>query len=587
MDPYPSLPLFTDGNGNYFYNDLDLDYATLWSAVPPPNQTGGLLVGGAMLAGGPPPPGGTNSGSGGGGTSMALAKFGSNDLYLSIAQTASGEPTNLVIHPPWYVTNGVYNVLSTTNLAPPIAWQPFATTTPGQTNIMLTNATDPQRFFALGLTNSSAGTDFWLAFESMYAAQGFDPTFQLSIYVSSQTTNTGTVTVPGLGFSTNFSLVPGTVAHIAFTNGNGIYSNGWGVVCTNGIHVVAAQPVSVYGFYYYVAFSAAFTAYPTPMLGTNYCLMSRPSLIDDYPSFSAFSQFAVLATEDGTSVSITPSASTYLAGQATNVTLDQGCLYQVSGGDDTGDVTGTLITSDKPIAVFAGASEAYVPYENQEAANPLVQEQLPVEAWGNQVLALSFGRPGGDSYRVLCATNTTVVITTTNGVLTNNLAAGQPYDAILDGPVQFQASNPIQVAQFALGGDDTNYLVQGIGDPCEILLPSTGHYLTSCTVAIQTNDYVTGDFDTNFLNVIIPQSAIATTIMDGVAITNFAPLANFEQVGSSDYSAARIPVAPGSTHAISSSQPVEVEVYGFAVPSLAHPYGEDAYGYIGGLSSFP
>ena len=380
--------------------------------------------------------------------------------------------------------------------------------------------------------------------------------------------------------------MPGTVAHIAFTNGNGIYSNGWGVVCTNGVHVVAAQPVSVYGFYYYVAFSAAFTAYPTPMLGTSYCLMARPSLVDDYPYYSAFSQFAVLATEDGTTVTIMPSTNAYLVGQDTNynVNLDRGCLYQING---YGDVTGTTITSDKPIAVFAGASEAYVPDASTQAANPLVQEQLPVEAWGNQVLALSFGRPGGDSYRVLCATNTTVVITTTNGVLTNNLAAGQPYDAILDGPVQFQASNPIQVAQFALGGDDTNYLVQGIGDPCEILLPSTGHYLTSCTVAIQTNDYVTGDFDTNFLNVIIPQSAIATTIMDGVAITNFAPLANFEQVGSSDYSAARIPVAPGSTHAISSSQPVEVEVYGFAVPSLAHPYGEDAYGYIGGLSSFP
>ena len=206
-----------------------------------------------------------------------------------------------------------------------------------------------------------------------------------------------------------------------------------------------------------------------------------------------------------------------------------------------------------------------MPDAYHQAANPLVQEQLPVEAWGNQVLALSFGRPGATAIASSASTNTTVVITTTNGVLTNNLAAGQPYDAILDGPVQFQASNPIQVAQFAQGGDETD---NGIGDPCEILLPSTGHYLTSCTVAIPTNDYVTGDFDTNFLNVIVPQSAIATTIMDGVAITNFAPLANFEQVGSSDYSAARIPVAPGSTHTISSSQPVEVEVYGFAVPSL-------------------
>lgn len=245
-------------------------------------------------------------------------------------------------------------------------------------------------------------------------------------------------------------------------------------------------------------------------------------------------------------------------------------------------MTGTVITTDKPIAVFAGADDAFVPEVNDEAGNPLLQEQLPVFAWGNQVLALSFGRPGGDSYRVLSATANTVVITTTNVVLTNDLVGRQPYDVILDGPVQFQASNPIQVAQFAQG----EWSDSGTGDPCEILLPSTGHYLTSYTVAIPTNDYVTGDFDISFLNVIVPQSAIATTLMDGAAITNYVALANFVQVGSSDYSAARIPVAPGSTHRISSSQPIEVEVYGFAVPSPTSQ-GQDAYGYIGGLISFP
>ena len=76
----------------------------------------------------------------------------------------NGTPSNLVIHTPWYVTNGVYNILTTTNLAPPIAWQWFTTTAPGQTNIPLTNTKRPATLFRLGLTNSSAGTDFWFAF---------------------------------------------------------------------------------------------------------------------------------------------------------------------------------------------------------------------------------------------------------------------------------------------------------------------------------------------------------------------------------------------------------------------------------------
>jgi hypothetical protein len=230
-----------------------------------------------------------------------------------------------------------------------------------------------------------------------------------------------------------------------------------------------------------------------------------------------------------------------------------------------------------------------VPNGNTISGNPLVQELLPVSAWGNQALSLSFGRPGGDSYRVLSATNAAVVITTTNGALTTNLVGGQPYDIILDGPVEFQANNPIQVAQFALGGstDTNNYYRYGFGDPCEILLPPTGHYLTSYTVAIGTNDGVTGDFNTNFLNLIIPQSAILTTVMDGASITNFVALANFEQVGSSGHSAARIPVAQGTTHRISSSQPIEVQVYGFSILDANYLLGWDAYSYLGGLIGFP
>ena len=56
-----------------------------------------------------------------------------------------------------------------------------------------------------------------------------------------------------------------------------------------------------------------------------------------------------------------------------------------------------------------------------------MQEQLPVDTWGTQALALSFaGRTGGDSYRVLAAySNTVVTITTTNGVMAGTNQAGQ------------------------------------------------------------------------------------------------------------------------------------------------------------------
>ena len=109
-----------------------------------------------------------------------------------------------------------------------------------------------------------------------------------------------------------------------------------------------------------------------------------------------------------------------------------------------------------------------------------------------------------------------------------------------------------------------------IANPCEILLPPTGHYLTKSIVVAPPNDGGTGDFDENYLNLIVPQSVTNTTLVDGspVAATNFVA------IGTSGYYGAQISVTNGA-HTVTSLQPVGVEVYG---------WGEaDAYGYFGGI----
>jgi len=167
-----------------------------------------------------------------------------------------------------------------------------------------------------------------------------------------------------------------------------------------------------------------------------------------------------VATVDNTTVTITPSPTANLMNHTNSYSTNllQGETYQISsyydGADDTitNDVTGTRITSDKPVAVFAGASLANVPAEKYACANPLVQEQMPVDSWGTQALAMGFaGRMNGDSYRVLTATNNTVV--STNGVAAGTIQAGHFLDLLIEGPVQFQGSQPIQVAHFANGTD--------------------------------------------------------------------------------------------------------------------------------------
>jgi hypothetical protein len=93
-----------------------------------------------------------------------------------------------------------------------------------------------------------------------------------------------------------------------------------------------------------------------------------------------------------------------------------------------------------------------------------------------------------------------------------------------------------------------------------------------CTNVIYTlpNDGITGGFDTNFLTIIVAQSATTNTLVDGLVVA----ASNFVVIGTSGYCGAHVPVA-NDVHRVTSSQPVWVEAYGWAE--------FDAYGYFGGI----
>ena len=79
------------------------------------------------------------------------------------------------------------------------------------------------------------------------------------------------------------------------------------------------------------------------------------------------------------------------------------------------------------------------------------------------------------------------------------------------------------------------------------------------------------------LNLMVPPSTIGTTVVDGVPVA----ATNFVAMGNSGYYGAQIPGGQAS-HTVNSSQPVEVQVYGFGYEDEL-----DAYGYFGGAVNSP
>ncbi len=113
--------------------------------------------------------GGTNSGGGFYSDSFQPPVYTTNDLWLQMVGTTNNGTdmtAYLVINTPWNVTNGVYDLFATTNLAPS-AWQWLGRCSPGQTNLTVVNLATPTEFFILGLTNDADGDGLTDAYENL------------------------------------------------------------------------------------------------------------------------------------------------------------------------------------------------------------------------------------------------------------------------------------------------------------------------------------------------------------------------------------------------------------------------------------
>src|SRR5579871_3636 len=98
----------------------------------------------------------------------------------------------------------------------------------------------PSPAFA-GIT--SKGTEFWLAFPQG-ASSGSNPA-TLQLLIASAAANSGQVQIPGLGFSSSFTVAAGSSTAVTLPAGaEAKFSD---TVMSLGIHVTATGQISVYG----------------------------------------------------------------------------------------------------------------------------------------------------------------------------------------------------------------------------------------------------------------------------------------------------------------------------------------------------
>lgn len=396
------------------------------------------------------------------------------------------------------------------------------------------------------------GKVFWTGFmQNGFGAQS------LKVHILGTTATSGTVSVPGTGWSAPFTVALNGVAIVNVpTNAE---NSGSETVQNKGVLIQAQDSVNVLISSFQNFTHDLSQILPTSSLGSSYRVDSYQGL----PNFNNLhkSELLIIATEDGTQVSITPAVATAggrPAGIPFTVSLNSGQTYQVQAATDNTDLTGTLIEATalsgncRPFAVLGGSMCATVP-GSCSACDAIFEQLVPRSAWGTRYFTIPVQGVSGTTYRIMADENGTTV--TVGGGAPFTLNAGQRHE--VNGsttPVCIDANKPVSVVQLLEG-----YSCAGNGDPSLILLSPVDRTSTNVLLHTPTSSQI----NQHSISVVVQQAAVGQLTLNGTVVS---PSLFTPYQGCTDQFHARFPVAAG-VHRLQAST-------GFQVYSFGLGYGE-------------
>jgi hypothetical protein len=369
-----------------------------------------------------------------------------------------------------------------------------------------------------------------------------------------------------------------------------------------GIRMTSTRPVLVHQFNPWDnEFSNdASLLLPENLLGSEYVILTWPTSpiglfpIPGFPSESQNGYFTVLAIYDNTNVTFTVTAYVKAngivpemkAGDTHTVTLAKGQVVNVEaepkGLFDPLDLSGSVVTADKPVAVWGGHEEAVIgngePESDPCCADHMEEQFFPKSVLGQSYLAIkskprvssgSGGTVEPDYWRIQAA-EPNVTITTVPpiaGVSGKTLAkTGDWVEAVTNQSFEVTATGKIQVVQYLISQTDTE---QYTGDPSMIVAVPTERFRKSYVMNAPPLEDLFGK-QQHWITVVKPPTA--EIIVDG----NPVPQAQYLAMGSGAWEYTYVGLAPG-IHRIEGDEAFGLSAYGYN--------NAVSYGYPGGLSA--
>ncbi|MEZ4428703.1 MAG: IgGFc-binding protein [Nannocystaceae bacterium] len=283
----------------------------------------------------------------------------------------------------------------------------------------------------------------------------------------------------------------------------------------------------------------------------------------EFPTVQLPGFYAVTAKDPDTKVTLLPSATggdvqggDGVGNDGTGeITLQPGDVLQVLTKKNSGDLTGTMVSADKPIQVVAGHTCTEVP-QGVNTCDHLEETMPPVEALSKEYVVVppvqvpNVMMAKAQVVRIVALEADTTLQYTPDQMAATNIADAGDFVELPMNVERFVVSSdkPILVAQYMVSA------AAGFGqsDPSMVLAVGTDQWRAETLVHAPTS------WQANYADILAPTGTGVS--VDGMPV----PVNAFTEIQGTMYSVAHVALDNGGdgTHQIVGDEPVGVTVYG-------------------------
>ena len=330
---------------------------------------------------------------------------------------------------------------------------------------------------------STEGKEFWMALAISNAPNGKISQFEPFIAISAKKACQVIISNPSTGWTdqprnlqANSWIVINNIPTAQWYDQSWTANSASEYVDKKGIFVKSTEDISVFA-----AMRMEFSYDATNVLPQN--VLQSEYILQDYPPYNsegeAHSTFVIVATEDNTTIDITPSTPT-IKGKAANTTfsisLNKGQTYQVVSTDQqTFSGTRVRAKNGKKIAVFSGADFTQVP-GGKSARDCLYEQAMPIDYWGTEFVVTRSMEKDANRIRITAQEDGTQI--NIDGHFVKNINSGETYE--------------FEMSENLASGDMAKDIAKAGRDIPDILNGDAHYIQTSCPCAVYGYDVSSG-----------------------------------------------------------------------------------------------